>query len=190
MVIFGIWAYAQRRSDAARFTVLFASVAFVSHFVQKIGDGVYDNAQFELILATAVGLGLAYANAAALPAMFGRDVERRRIVIVLILIARLVLSARMMPYLLLVSPQLHADIRERSALVTREIARIAAIPGPVICGAPNICRMAGKSYLYDDFYVRQLIGTGKRSRAEVDRQVQALGARWEHIDPRTGANWR
>ena len=68
LIIFGVWAWHQRHGEAVRFSLLFVSIAALFFFVQKLGAGVDDNAQFELIVATAVGLGLAFEGILAIPA--------------------------------------------------------------------------------------------------------------------------
>ena len=88
----------------------------------------------------------------------------------LILIARLLISLRMSPYLLIASPEFRAELRQRSAIVADETARIAAIPGPLTCSVSIVCRWAGKPFLYDTFLVDQRIATGRTSQAEVDRR--------------------
>lgn len=188
LIIFIVWAFHQRRGPAVKFCALFVAIAFIFHFIQKLGAGVADNAQFELTVATAVGLGLAFENIRVIPAPRGWDADRQRIAVVLILIVRLLVSGKMAPYLLVASPEFRAELRERAAITQREIARIAAIPGPVICSVAMVCRWAGKPFLYDGFFVGQSIATGRRSQEDVDRLRQALGARHESVDPSTVAN--
>jgi hypothetical protein len=59
----------------------------------------------------------------------------------------------MFPYLLVTSALFHAQIQERIMIARAEIARIAAVTGPVNCTITTICRWAGKQYLYDRFSV-------------------------------------
>jgi hypothetical protein len=190
LAVAALWMWHQRSSAAARFCLLFATAGFASHFLQKLGAGVDDNAQFELIAATAVGLGLAFENLASIPAIRRLGVERGRLIVLLILIARLLLSARMSPYLLLTSPEFRAEAEGRTAVVARETSRISAIPGPVVCSVMLVCRWAGKPFLYDAFYVQQSIETGRLTRADVEVRFRADGIRTETVDRRTVADWR
>ena len=57
LLIFAFFAWRDRRNEAVRFAALFVAAAFFFYFVQKLGVGVADNAQFELVAATAIGLG-------------------------------------------------------------------------------------------------------------------------------------
>ena len=89
--------------DGLRFTVIFVAIAFVLHFFQKMGAGVDDNAQFELAVAVAIGLGLACDRLGAIPSVRRWGIDRGRCVVVLILIGRLLASDCTSPYLLVVS---------------------------------------------------------------------------------------
>src|ERR1044072_1094635 len=60
MVLWAIWAWHERGSHPARFSALLIGIALPLCLLQKSGAGVDENAQFELIFATAVGVGLAY----------------------------------------------------------------------------------------------------------------------------------
>src|SRR5437764_273003 len=60
MALWAIWAWVESRSHAARFTALLIGIALPLCLLQKSGAGVDENAQFELIFATAVGVGVAY----------------------------------------------------------------------------------------------------------------------------------
>lgn len=190
MIVFVIWAWHQRQSAASRFCTLFVAVAFVFQFLEKLTAGVGDNAQFELAVAVAIGLGLAFDNIADIPAArrFGR--ERSQLSIVIILILRLLLSSRTAPYLLIASPDFRADLAQRAAIVASESARVAAIPGSAACSVITVCRWAGKPFLYDRFALHDRVVTGQLSEAEVERRRAALGIRLVPVDGRTIADWR
>ena len=187
LVIVAIWAWHERQGEAVRFTTLFASVAFIVHFLQRLGAGVDDNAQFELAVAAAIGLGFAFDRIGAIPAAQRWGVDRSRLAMVLILIGRLLASSCMSPYLLVASPDFHAMLREQVAVMNAEAARIAAIPGPVVCPVMTVCRRAGKPFVFDAFAVQQRVETGKLSQEELNRRIGALGIRFEQVDPRTMA---
>ena len=80
LVLWGIWVAAEPKREAARFTMLFVAVAFVAFVVQWSGEAILDNAQFDLVIATAVGLGLAFdrAGATAFGRRFGEGAARAR----------------------------------------------------------------------------------------------------------------
>ena len=190
LVIFAIWAWRDRQDKAARFAAIFVTVSFTFYFLQKFGAGVDDNAQFELTVATAVGLGLAFDRVGAMPAAKRWGINRSRLAIVLILIGRLLASSCAWPYLLATSPDFHASLRQRVAVMNSETQRIAAIPGPVACPVMTVCRRAGKPFVFDAFAVDQKVKTGKLSQEELNRRIREQGIRFEQVDPQTLAPWR
>jgi hypothetical protein len=88
------------------------------------------------------------------------------------------------------SPAYRASLNAQAAVVDAETARIAAIPGPVVCDALSISRRAGKPFVYNEFAVMERIITGKLTRAEADRRILTAGIRFEQVDARTHARWR
>jgi hypothetical protein len=60
LLLWAIWAWSERDSRPARFTALLIGASLIMYMVQKAGSGVDENAQFELIFAAAIGIGLAY----------------------------------------------------------------------------------------------------------------------------------
>ncbi len=179
------WATYRRHSDAGRFVLLFAAIAFVSSVGQSSADGVADNAGFELIVATAVGIGCAFDDLAAIPALRQWGIKRSQIVLLAILIARLLISSRIAPYLLLSSPDFRADLNQRSLIMKAESARIAAIPGRVACNVALVCRFAGKQFVFDPFPVYEDVVTGRLSEQDVLDQLRQQKIRFEVVDGRT-----
>jgi hypothetical protein len=138
LVIFAIWAWDQRRSrwdSAARFAAIFVAVAFMLFFVQEMGAGVDDNAQFELAVAAAVGLALAFDRLDVIPTVRRVGLNRSRAAVLLILFIRLLISSHSEPYLLAFSGAFRENLRERATVTSAETARVAAIPGPIVCFA-------------------------------------------------------
>jgi len=186
LVIAAAWAAYRRRAPAAQFAAIFMAVGVVSHLGQVVADGVADNAMFELVVAVAIGIGIAFDDLTAIRAVRRRGLERSRFVVVLILIGRLLLTSRLSPYLILVSPEFRAGLDDRVAVAWREIARVSAIPGPVVCpGVPLICRFAGKPFVFDGFVVREYVLTGLLSEQDVSRRIADRKLRFEAVDPRT-----
>jgi hypothetical protein len=187
LLVFAIWAWHQRQEESVRFTTVFLINAFVVYFLQMLGAGVDYNAQFELTVAAAIGLALAFDRIGAIPAVQRWGIDRARLAIVLILIGRLLFSSRTAPYMLVASPHFRAALQEQVAVMEAETKRIAAIPGPVVCReAMTVCRRAGKSFVFDNFslYERQLTG-GKAASDEINRRVRAEGIRFEQVDQRS-----
>jgi hypothetical protein len=179
------WAAYRRDSGAGRFVVLFAAIAFVSSVAQECADGVADTATFELVVASAIGIGCAFHDLTAIPVVRQYGIARCQTVLVLVLIARLLISLRTAPYLLLSSRDFRADLNARSSIMKAESARIAAIPGPVTCKVALACRFAGKRFVYDPFIVGEYVATGRLSEQDVLREVNQRKIRFESVDDRT-----
>jgi hypothetical protein len=138
------------------------------------------------VIATAVGLGLAFDGAGA--TAFGRrhGETAARAVVVLVVAARLVATLRIEPPLVLFDAGYRAQYFANAEAVRQEAARIAKIPGPVACDYKVVCRLAGKPFSYDDFRAEMLVGTGASHDLDVEGLIRAHGLRRVHNDPRGG----
>jgi hypothetical protein len=183
-----IWAAAEAKHDAARFTALFIAGAFAAYVIQWSGDAILDNAQFDLVIATAVGLGMAFDGAGETP--FGRryGATAARAVVLLVIVARLLATLRIEPALVLFDPDYRAQYYENAEAVRAEAARIAQIPGPVACDYKVVCRLAGKPFVYDDFRAEMLVATGASHGLDEQGLIRAHGLTYVHNDPRGGIN--
>ena len=70
LAIWAVWAWHARHTAVARFTALYIGVGLASYLIQWFGQSVLDNAQFDLLVATAVGIGLAYENVGSIRSAF------------------------------------------------------------------------------------------------------------------------
>jgi hypothetical protein len=192
MALWATWAWHERRSKMARFTALLIGIALVLCLLQKSGAGVDENAQFELIFATAVGIGLAYDGLLRDPLRSGWSPQIISAVVLGILIVRLLISSRLEFAYVLFSPQYRALAAEHAAITRAEAARTAAIPGPVACSNLVVCRMAGKPFVYDHFWVTQLIETGKMTWQQVEQLARRKAIVKDNTDPRANITslWR
>jgi hypothetical protein len=185
LIIAAVWAAYRRRNPAARFVSIFMALAFLSYVGQVLAYGVADNAMFELAVAAAIGIGCAFDDLAAIPAVQRLGLERVKVLVVCILIARLLISARLSPYLVLLSPDFRSSLNDRVSVMKAESARISAIPGPVVCeNVPLACRFADQSFAFDTFTVGQPVGAGRISQPEISEKIGGRKLRFEAIDPR------
>ncbi len=187
LILWGIWAWHDRTSKAARFTITFVTFSFVNYLLQKLGVGIDINAQFELTMAVAIGVGLAFDRVAVVPLVSNFTVERKRLGVVGILSLWLIAAPGLEPYLLLFSPDYRAVFRQNADVMDAEVRRIAAIPGPVACLIRTVCRRAGKGFYYDAAGVGHKIETGLITKREVDAKLSEQGVRYENNDPRASA---
>jgi hypothetical protein len=188
LVLWAIWAWAKRHTKAARFTTLFIAVTLVTYLVQKSGAGVDENAQFDLVFATAVGIGIAFDRLPLDPLRSGWSPQRIRLLILAVLAVRLIASTRLEFAYVLLSADYRALAAEHVAVARAEAARVAAMPGPIACSNLVVCRMAGKPFVYDAFLVSQLLEAGKASAADIAAKLHAKGIVIGPIDERAKAS--
>jgi hypothetical protein len=186
LVLWGIWAAAEPTGNAVRFTRLFIAVAFAAFVVQWSGEAVLDNAQFDLVIATAIGLGLAFDRAGKTRFAQHHGLAAARTVIVVVVAARLVATLRIEPALVLFSPDYRAEYFANAQVVRDDAARVAAIPGPVACDFKVVCRLAGKPFSYDDFRTEMLVATGASGGLDAEGLIRAHGLTHFRGDPRDG----
>ena len=186
LVLWGIWVAAERKSRAARFTALFVAVAFMAFVVQWSGEAVLDNAQFDLVITTAVGLGLAFdrVGKTAFGQRYGETAARA--VVVLVVAVRLLATLRIEPTLVLFDPDYRAQYFANAQVVREEAARIAKIAGPVACDFKVVCRLAGKPFSYDDFRAEMLVATGASGGLDEQGLMRAHRLTYVRNDPRGG----
>lgn len=195
LVIAGIYAWLDRKSERGQFVALFLVIALAVHAWQQTGGGVADNSQFELMAAIAIGIALAFDRAVSSP-LPGVSRAGGQILILSVLILRLLASLRGEPYLLLASEPFRRVVAETSALSESEAKRVSALPGPVECTIAMACWRAGKPSVFDPFNMSQRVATGRVTRAEIDAAVAAAGIQTVEIDAgastsrlRAAANW-
>jgi len=75
VVFWLFWIWHDRKSEAARFTVIFMTIAFAAYVLQKLGAGVDVNAHFELNVAAAIAVGLTFDRLDMVAVFWGMGVE-------------------------------------------------------------------------------------------------------------------
>lgn len=192
MALWAVWAYSERRSKPARFTALMIGVALVTCLAQKAGAGVDENAQFELIFATAIGVGLAFDGLPGDPLRTGWSPAFIRLFVLGVLIVRLIASTRLEFAYVLFSPHYRAEAGDHAAIARAETARVAAMPGLVACSNLVVCRAAGKPFVYDHFKTMMMVETGMLTYAELGELTRRKGIVKDETDPRAKVTsiWR
>ena len=162
------WAWGHRKMEVARFVALYVAMGMLACILQWLGDNVFLNAEFDLIIALAVGIGLAFSRngSTQLANRVGAGLVRGLLTISLI--ARLVISDRQESAFVLMSPEFRASFYARQKDALEDSARIASIPGLVFCiDNKMLCRHAGKPFSADDFRIGQMIATGQATASEI-----------------------
>ena len=165
LVLWAIYAWSDRTTRAARFTAIYIAFALALYLLQWTGEAILDSAQFDLVIATGVGVGVAYDRAwtGAFARRYG--LEAARAVIVVILVVRLVAATHVESFLLLASSSYRAEVAAHAQEAEGEIRAVAAIKGPVACDFKVTCRFAGKPFSFDDFRVEMMVAISERVAA-------------------------
>jgi hypothetical protein len=148
--------WARWRDPNVRFCSGFIAIALGSFFLQRSGDGVDLNAQFDLVIAVAMGLGLAYTH----------------ISLLLAVCVRLLASEQLQPLRLVVDGSFRNEIRLRGQAMAASVERVRKTPGDVMCPL-LISYRAGKPFAVDKFNVQERISSGSLPNDAVTARVAA-----------------
>jgi hypothetical protein len=184
LLFWGLWAWPNRNSPEARFSALLIGVSLASDLLQAAGAGVSINAHFEILFATGIAVALAFEGIGNTPIARRFGARAIQMAMILVLVLRLVLSQQLEPYLVLASPGFRQEVGQNLAAMDAEVERIRLMPGPVACSTMAVCYRAGKAFVYDDFWMGQLLAKGRWTKDAVDQAVKERGIRFEKI----GAN--
>jgi hypothetical protein len=186
LVIGCVWAWLDRSTAAAKLFINFALTTFVSNFLQKMGAGVDDNAGFELAVAAAFGFGIAFARLPQLLPTQRWSTEWTRWCLLAAVAVQLLVPTDLEPLAWILNPQYRATVTSHAEVAKAEAKRVAALPeDKVTCSVPLVCRMAGKSYVVDNFKEQMWVWRGLSSEAELKEKLRRAGIRQEDVDWRS-----
>ncbi len=184
LLVWALWAWPNRRSDVAAFTAIFIGSAGAAFLLQRLGEGVSKNAQFELMAAAAIGLGVAFDRARQMPLANRLGSSGVRAAIVAAVIVRLLAHDSVTAYAAISSAPYRALYQDASAIMRNEIERVRAMPGAVACSYNTVCRSAGKPFVIEQFLVQQRMKTGQLDAQSLSQAVRDRGIRVVAIDDR------
>jgi hypothetical protein len=167
LVIWAIWA-STNRATAARFTMLHVPISLLACIFQWLGDAIFGNAEFDLILALGIAVGVTFEciQSSAFARRFGENVARATVIAVLAI--RLIASDRQEPIKVLFNPDFRSQLHAGERAVRTDADRVAAMPGNVYCTNKIVCRLAGKPFVVDDFKVEQMVATRAITQLQLD----------------------
>ena len=188
LIIWLIWARSEIKTPGVRFTALFIGFALLVYLVQKAGAGVDENAQFDLVIAIGVGIGIAFDRLPVGPLTARSSSSRIRWIIFAVLVVRFMASSRLEFAYVIFSADYRELAMRYSEITRQETARIAAMPGGVGCNNNRlVCRMAGKPFAFDSFKVEMMVATGYRSLPSIYAEMAVRGIQLTDIDPRASS---
>ena len=165
-------AWARRHDAGVQLCSYLIAVALCSYFLQRGGAGVYLNAQFELVIAIAIGLGLVFTQISLWPVVRHVRWERGQAILVLALCVRLLASKQLQPLRLVFDRSFMNEIAIRERAMTDGVERVRRIPGDVFCPA-LVSYRAGKPFAVDAFNAQQRILAGALPKDAIAARVAA-----------------
>jgi hypothetical protein len=173
LIIWMTWA-ATSGSIAARFTRLHVPIGLFACILQWFGDAVFGNAEFDLILAVGIAVGVTFEEikSSVLAQRFG--VNGAQATMVAIIAVRLIATDRQEPALILTDPHFRSQLYAGERSVRAEADRLASVPAGVFCTNKVVCRLAGKPFVVDDFKVEQMVATRAITKTQLDDLLKRL----------------
>ena len=167
-------AWVRRRDVNVQLCSWLIAIALGSYFLQKSGAGVDINAQFDLVIAVAIGLGLAFTQISLWPITCRLASEQAQAILLLAVCVRLLASKQLQPVRLIFDSSFRSEIAMRERAMTDSIERVRRIPGDVTCGRDMLVNYrAGKSFVVDAFNAEQRILAGALPKDAIAARVAA-----------------
>ena len=179
-------ACARWRDPNVRLCSCLIAIALASFFLQKTGAGVDINAQFDLVIAVAMGLGLAYTHISLWPVARQFSSALSQAILLLSVCARLLVSGQLQPLRLIVDRGFRDEIAIRQQAMAESVERVRQTPGDVMCPS-LISYRAGKPFAVDKFNAAQRISSGALPKDTITARVAAGTLTIVEVDPR--AQW-
>jgi hypothetical protein len=142
------------------------------------------NAQFDLVIAVAMGLGLAFTQVSLWPIARRLGSEQAQAILLLAVCVRLVASKQLQPVRLVFDSSFRNEIAMRERAMTDSVERVRRIPGDVLC-PPLVSYRSGKPFAVDAFNVQQRILAGALPEDAIAARVAAGTLTIVEVDPRT-----
>jgi hypothetical protein len=171
MALWLVWV-SGARTTAAKFTAIHVPIGLAACILQWFGDKIFGNAEFDLIIALGIALGVAFEQIECSPASRFLSAGMSRIVVVLILVVRLLATDRQEPLLVMFDPEFRHQFERAEQSVLNEAKEVAPIDSGVFCTLKVVCRSAGKPFVVDDFKTEQMVETGAIIAAGLDELLQ------------------
>jgi hypothetical protein len=179
-------AWVRRRDVNVQLCSCLIVIALASYFLQKSAAGVDINAQFDFVIAVAIGLGLAFTQVSLWPVARLLRLEQAQAILLLAVCARLLASKQLQPVRLIFDSGFRNEIVMRERAMTDSTEHVRRIPGDVTCGRNMLVSYrAGKPLVVDPFNAEQRILAGALPKDAIAARVAAGTLTIVEVDPRS-----
>jgi hypothetical protein len=148
------------------------AIALAAFFLQRTGEGVWTSAQFDLVIAVAIGLGLAYTQVPLWPLARRFPPAAAQAILLLVICARLLVPKELEPIRMLVDRRFKKEIAMREQAMADSVDCVRKTPGDVLCPM-LISFRAGKPFAVDNFNVKQRMLAGALPKDAVTARIAA-----------------
>jgi hypothetical protein len=186
LIICACNGYVMRRDPDVRLCNGLIATALAAFFVQRTGEGVWTNAQFDLVIAVAIGLGVAYAQVPLWPMARPCRPGLAHAILLAVVCLRLLVPKELEPFRMVGDRRFKNEIAVRQQAMVDSVERVRRTPGDVLCPM-LISYRAGKPFAVDKFNVEQRVAAGTLPPDAVTARIAAGTLTFVKTDPR--ARW-
>ena len=158
-------AWRERQQKSVKLITIMMIMALVLGFVQRLGSGVFVNAQFDLVIVVAIAMGFGFQLLA------DQKKELSQLLWLLFLTGPLIVSPNLFSFTQIFSSSGRAAIKQEEQEMNQLIEEVRTSPVDVFCESYIIYR-AGKPFVVDAFNVEERIKAKKLPADAVDRLIQ------------------
>jgi 4-amino-4-deoxy-L-arabinose transferase-like glycosyltransferase len=182
--VYNDWARGRCDTNVQLCSSLIA-IGLASYYLQKGGTGVDINAEFDVVIGVAIGLGLAFTQISQWPIARRLGSQQTQAILLLAVCVRLLASKQLQPVRLIFDSSFRSEIAMRKGAMTESVERVRRIPGDVTCGKYLLVSYrAHKPFVVDAFNAQQRILAGALPKDAVTARVAAGTLTVVDVDPR------
>ena len=165
-VIFWFYvAFQAREKKSIQWITLMMAIALVVGFLQRLGSGVFVNAQFDLVIVIGIAIGVGFQW------LCDQKKEAAAFLGVLFLITPFLLSSNLYSFTKIFSSSERDVIKKEELEMNQLIQEVRTSPVDVFCES-YITYRAGKPFVIDAFNVEERIKAGNLPANVIDRMIR------------------
>lgn len=165
MILWFLIAFETREKKVVQWITLIIVVAFFVGFVQRLGSGVFVNAQFDFVIIISVAIGFGFQL------LVDEKRELAPILWLLFLIGPFLFSSNLYSFTQIFSSSGRSAITQEEQKINQLVAEVQRSPVDVFCES-YITYRAGKPFVIDAFNVEERIKAGKLPADVVDQMIR------------------
>ncbi|MEI6417190.1 MAG: hypothetical protein WCO92_05665, partial [Verrucomicrobiota bacterium] len=156
-------AWRERQQKPVQLITIMMMMALIVGFLQRLGSGVFVNAQFDLVIAVAIAMGLGFQLLS--------QKESWQLIWILLLTAPFLFSSNLYSFTQIFSSSGRTAIKQEEQEMNQLIEEVRDSTVDVFCES-YITYRAGKPFIVDAFNVEERIKAKKLPADAVDRLIE------------------